>query len=115
VENQSQSGFSILGNLVTFIGTVVQFFAGLFGLTLSSGEAQAIGAFLVVLFVAWAVRQIYWSIANAASFRPQIIALPTKLTPWDVVWNDASSCLLRILAVVLILFVVILLAQACNS
>lgn len=114
MENQSQSTFSILEDVVAFMGAVVQVFAGLFGLTLSSGEAQVIGGFVLFIFVAYLIRVIFWPIANAASFRPQIVALPTRQTPWEVVWNDASSCLLRIFAVVLILFVLVLFARACN-
>ncbi len=110
-----QGIYTILEALVNLAGAFITAIADLFNLDLSSGQAQVIGAVVLILFVLYAINWFYWSIANAASFKPQIVALPTKRTPWDVVWTDASNCLLRILVLGLIFLVRVVFFRACQA
>ena len=77
---------------------------------MTEAQAQLIATLIVSLIVlAWVARRTIWS-DGFGIFKPMTITLKTERTPWQVLKDDLRSCLVTILA--LIVLVVFLLSVA---
>lgn len=74
---------------------------------MTEAQAQIAAALMLGLLVfAWVARRTIWS-GGFALFRPMTVTLQTTRTPWQVLMQDLRSCLVTLLAVVVMAVLVI--------
>ncbi len=105
--------FSWIGSFIqAIINVLAQLILTLSGsmVDMTESQAQSIATLILGLIVfAWVARRTIWG-GGFRIFRPMSITLHTTETPWQVLMNDLRSCLITILALIVLLVFLVSLA-----
>jgi hypothetical protein len=79
--------------------------ARVFGVEMEATTASFLGAVLLLVLAAYLVRKVLWKTPGFKSFKPQTVVLSTQKTPIQVVWEDFTGCLGRVVLAIIIVAV----------
>ncbi len=94
--------------VVDWSGNVVQRLAGAFEVQLSTMTAQFIGGLFVVFLLIFLLQWALWG-GGFRMFRPQAVMHLTNRTPFQIVMEDLTGCLVRLIALALLLLLAVFL------
>ena len=95
----------VMQGLVDVVASVIASVALAFGVELEAAASDFLAAVLLVVVAAYLVRKTLWRTAGFHSFKPQVVMHFTQKTPMQVVWEDFTGCLGRVVLAIVIVAV----------